>query len=121
MTRLLLLILFILPTILHAKKPNNSIKIELKHSKFSIVKKKKKIVLSCKPIKSRDAGNANWVSECNNAAYNLLTQEYYQGILKDKEVQENPFGDLSYQAARETGASFMKKKSIRKSFKIHYN
>jgi hypothetical protein len=47
-----------------------------------------------------------------------LSQEKYQTILVDKYIEDNPFGNLSYQMAKESVASIMKKKSIRKSFKI---
>ncbi len=92
-----------------------------KHSIFSVQQKKKKIILSCKPLKSKNAGNNIWISECNNVAYNLLSQEKYQKILVEKYIEDNPFGKLSYQAAQESGTSYMKKKSIRKSFKIITN
>ncbi len=75
-------------------------------------------MLTCKPLKSRDATNSNWVSECNNVAFNLLSQEKYQEILVEKHVEDNPFGNLSYQAATAASGSNLKKKSIRKSFKI---
>jgi hypothetical protein len=100
----------------YAKK-GPKLSIDLKYSQFTVQQKKSKLQLTCKPLKSRDAANSNWISECNNVAFNLLTQEKYQKILVEKEIKDNPFGNLSFDMAKEAGASFMKKKSIRKSFK----
>ncbi len=77
--------------------------------------------MSCKPLNASSAavGNINWISECNNIAFNLLTQEKYQEILVDKEIKDNPFGRISYQRALESNGSNMKRKSIRKVFKIN--
>ena len=90
----------------------------LSDAHLKIVKKKKKLIFICKPLKIRDAGSTNWVSTCNNAAFNVLTSEKIQKILVDKEVLEFPFGRISYETAKEVGASFIHRKSIRKSFKI---
>ena len=115
-----LLILFIcLPIISSAKSPKApKFTADFKYSQLSIQQKKKKLMLTCKPLKSGNSANSNWISECNNVAFNLLSQDKYQEMLVEKYVEDQPFGNLSYQAAKESGASFMKKKSIRKSFKI---
>lgn len=111
-----LLALLLIPT-LNCAKSKTGIQADFKFCQFSVKKKKKKLILSCKPLKIRDANSTNWIKECNNVAYNMLNNEYYQSILKDKEVEEEPFGRISYDAARGMGTTMLKN-SIRKTFKI---
>ena len=106
----------ILPFFVNAKK-NKGIQAEFKYCQFSVVMKKKKLILNCKPISSRAKNSDDWIRECNGVAYNLLNNEYYQSILVDKEIEDDPFGRTSYGSAKSEG-SFMLKKSIRKTFKI---
>ena len=115
MTRYLLALLFI-PT-LNCAKSKTGIQANFKFSHFTVVKKKKKLILSCKPLNIRDASSTKWIKECNNVAYNMLNSEYYQSILIDKEVKEDPFGRLSYDAAKGVGTTILRN-SIRKAFKI---
>ncbi len=113
------MLLICLPIVSSAKSPKApKFTAAFKYSQLSVQQKKKKLILSCKPLKTGNAANTNWVSECNSVAFNLLSQEKYQNILVEKYVEDEPFGNLSYQAAKEAGAGFMKRKSIRKSFKI---
>jgi len=113
------MVISILPLTASAKsKKALKFTIELEHSKFSVQQKKKKLVLSCKPAKFSTAGNEEWLRECNNFAFNLLSQEKYQNILVEKYVEDEPFGRLRYEEMKESSATFNKKKSIRKSFKI---
>lgn len=88
------------------------------HSELSVKQKKNKLILSCKPSHNTNIYSSIWVTECNNMAYNLLTMDFYQNILADKDIRELPFGGISYEKTKESG-SFMHRKSLRKSFKIH--
>lgn len=117
MIRSTLLIFILISSFNVLAKKSMKFSYELKYSILSVQQKKKKLILSCKPQEINYAYNSAWISECNDFAYDLLNNEYYQSILIEKEIEDLPFGYISYETIKESG-SFMKRKSIRQSFKI---
>lgn len=63
---------------------------------FSAVKSKASYELSCKPLNSIVAKDASWVQKCNSAAYDFLITQTKNGVVFEKEISQQPFGQAAF-------------------------
>lgn len=77
-----------------AFSPNKTITSEESIS-FSVNKTSSVYELNCKPLNSTVAKNASWVQTCNSTAYEFLVSETNTGVIFEKEISQQPFGQAA--------------------------